>query len=105
MFQVLDSGRIKNSSHANICVLLSKYTSPSATHIKSPSCLPQKWLPRLGDLVVAHVLLQPFKEASGKENPDQMLDSFGTYTVDCPAIGGHNKTILISDVDKHIYPL
>lgn len=86
MFQVLDSGSIKNLPHANTCVLLSTFASPS--------CVPQKCLPRLGNLVVTYRLLQLFDGAWGKEKPEQMLGSFDAYTVYCPVIG-NNKTILI----------
>lgn len=41
---MIDSGKIKNPQHANICVLLSTCPSLSVAHLQSPCCLPQKCL-------------------------------------------------------------
>lgn len=51
---MFDSGNIKNLQHANTCILLSTCPSPSVVHIKSPHCLTQKCLRRLGTLVTHH---------------------------------------------------
>lgn len=55
MFQVFDSGNIKNPQHANTCILLSTCPCP-----KSPYCLPQKCLQ---NLVVTHHWLKLFEGA------------------------------------------